>query len=432
MKKFLTAILLCNFATLSLGIHYSYAGEIDILLQKLVEKGVLTAGEAQQIKTETKEQVKKEITQGKSSSLPEWVQNIKFKGDFRLRYQYDYAKHLPGNTQTPRNGQHRGRIRLRVGMDTKINEKLKVGVGIATGTTTDPRSTNITLGGSFSKKSIILDYAYAEYVAFNWLTLLGGKFKNPLWEPGDLIWDTDITPEGFTALFTHKLTPSTTLFATGGVMLLGEAAADESDPSMYVVQAGVVQSLFGESISLKGALSYHEFSGLKGKTLTASSGTNTLRPAAAGGGLQFDYENLTPVLEIGFKEPLKKIGVNLPYLAFFAEFVKNLEKSVKVRDSGWMAGVKFGAEKVAKLGDWQFKYNYSKLGRDAILDILPDSDRYGGRTGIKGHEAMFDFGLAKNIWLGIDYYYNEYLKGNFGFGNTRPYHVLQVDWNMKW
>lgn len=432
MKKFLTAILLYSVVTLSLGVHYSYAGEIDILLQKLVEKGVLTAGEAQQIKTETKEQVKKEIAQGKSSSLPEWVQNIKFKGDFRLRYQYDYAKHLPGNIQIPRNGQHRGRIRLRVGMDTKINEKLKVGVGITTGTTTDPRSTNITLGGSFSKKSIILDYAYAEYAPFNWLTLVGGKFKNPLWEPGDLIWDTDITPEGFAALFTRKLTPSTTLFATGGVMLLGEAAADESDPSMYVVQAGVVQNLFGESVSLKGALSYYEFSGLKGKTLTASSGTNTLRPAAAGGGLQFDYENLTPALEIGFKEPFKKIGVNLPYLAIFAEYVKNLEKSVKVRNSGWMAGLKFGAEKIAKLGDWQFKYSYANLSRDAVLDILPDSDRYGGRTGVRGHEAIFDFGLAKNMWLGIDYYYNEYLKGNFGFGNTRPYHVLQVDWNMKW
>ena len=87
MKKFLTAFVLGGFIALNLGMCFSYAGEIDLLLQKLVDKGVLTAGEAQQIGTETKEQVKSEIAKGKYSSLPEWVQNIKMKGDFRVRYQ---------------------------------------------------------------------------------------------------------------------------------------------------------------------------------------------------------------------------------------------------------------------------------------------------------------------------------------------------------
>ncbi|MCX7661816.1 MAG: hypothetical protein N2Z79_03935, partial [Candidatus Omnitrophica bacterium] len=40
-----------------------FAGEIDLLLQKLVEKGIFTPGEAQQIKTETQEQIKKEIAE---------------------------------------------------------------------------------------------------------------------------------------------------------------------------------------------------------------------------------------------------------------------------------------------------------------------------------------------------------------------------------
>ena len=58
MKKFLTAFVLGGFISLNLGMCFSYACEIDLLLQKLVDKGVLTAGEAQQIGTETKEQVK--------------------------------------------------------------------------------------------------------------------------------------------------------------------------------------------------------------------------------------------------------------------------------------------------------------------------------------------------------------------------------------
>ena len=37
--------------------------------------------------------------------------------------------------------------------------------------------------------------------------------------------------------------------------------------------------------------------------------------------------------------------------------------------------------------------------RDSILDILPDSDRYSGRTGIRGHKGSLQYGLGKNTWL---------------------------------
>jgi len=81
-------------------------------LQKLVDKGVLSAGEAQEIKTETQEQVKKDIASGTSSSLPQWVQNTKLKGDFRVRYQLDHAKPSDSKVTSDRN---RGRIRVRLG-----------------------------------------------------------------------------------------------------------------------------------------------------------------------------------------------------------------------------------------------------------------------------------------------------------------------------
>ncbi|MDD5771452.1 MAG: putative porin, partial [Candidatus Omnitrophica bacterium] len=92
MKRLLTVMFLGVFCLMGAGIRYSYAGEIDLLLQKLVDKGVLTGAEAQQVKYETQEQVKKEIATAKSSSLPEWLQKIKLKGDLRLRYQYKHTK----------------------------------------------------------------------------------------------------------------------------------------------------------------------------------------------------------------------------------------------------------------------------------------------------------------------------------------------------
>ncbi|MCM8782066.1 MAG: putative porin, partial [Candidatus Omnitrophica bacterium] len=198
MNRLLAIAVLIGFMAVNLGIGSCFAGEIDILLQKLVEKGILTPGEAQQIGTETKEQVKREIAEGKYSSLPAWVQNTKLKGDFRLRYQRDHSKKLP-TTTTPTD-RHRGRIRLRLGLESKVNEKLLVGAGLATGLndgfTDASRSTNVSFSDSSSKKSISLDYAFAQYSPFSWVTLIGGKFKNPLWEPGDMFWDTDINPEG--------------------------------------------------------------------------------------------------------------------------------------------------------------------------------------------------------------------------------------------
>ena len=92
MRKFAVMSVLACFMCMAVGVSISQAGEIDLLLQKLVEKGVLTGAEAQQVKTETQEQVKKEIAQGKFSSLPAWVMNTKLKGDVRLRYQNHHEK----------------------------------------------------------------------------------------------------------------------------------------------------------------------------------------------------------------------------------------------------------------------------------------------------------------------------------------------------
>ena len=426
-KRFL--IFITGFIVVLFGIASSYAGEIDILLQKLVEKGVLSPGEAQEIKVETQEQVKKEIAEGKFSNLPSWVQNTKLKGDFRIRYQYDHSKKLP--TTTKPTDRHRGRIRLRLGLESKVNEKLLVGAGLATGSSDGSsdasRSTNVTFSDSSSKKSISLDYAFAQYSPFGWLTLIGGKFKNPFWEPGDLIWDTDINPEGGVLKLSKKISSNTELFMNTGILIIDESGNYGSDPTMYAIQSGLTHKI-NDNISLKGAFSYYGFSGVKGKRLDGSAGTNSKDSSSR---LIYNYKNIIPALELKIKEPFRVINLNIPHLALFGEYVRNVDSSVKDANTGYMLGFKLGAEKITKWGDWQFRYNYAKYSKDAFLDILPDSDRYGGKTGVSAHEAMFDWGLSKNTWLGIDYYYGKQLKGNFGSKQSKPASLIQVDWNMK-
>ena len=68
---------------------------------------------------------------------------------------------------------------------------------------------------------IRLDYAYASYKPFDWLRLVGGKFQNPLWVPGGWLWDSDIRPEGVSAVM-QRTVGGVELFMNSGFWILDE------------------------------------------------------------------------------------------------------------------------------------------------------------------------------------------------------------------
>jgi len=420
MKKLLAVLVAAGFTVLCLAVS-SYAGEIDLLLQKLVDKGILTAGEAQQVKTETKEGIRKEIAQAKYELLPEWLQRVKMKGDFRLRYAY--AKNKGSSDDS------KGQVRVRLGVDTKINDQMKVGVGIATGSTTNPRSTNATFADSnypASFKSIILDYAYASYSPTTWLTLTGGKFKNPIWQPTDLLWDGDLNPEGVNVQLDYRLNPYLGLFLNGEIFALTYDSSGDANRTMFVIQPGVKYN-WHDKIDFKAAVANYFFTNLKGTATYALRTTNSV----SGSNYKYNYNSVNPSVEIGFKDPFAGVPLlakYVPYAGIFGDFIYNPDPDTG--KSGFDAGFKFGQEKVGDWGQWQAKVLFAKLGRDAWLDIFPDSDRYGGKTNMKSVEGILEYGLGKNSSLVLDYYWAESLTRT---GESfMPQHVLQVDWNLKW
>ena len=437
MKKQATMIGAIGLIIGLLTVSVSYAGEIDLLLEKLVDKGVLTGAEAQQVKYETQEKVKKEIATGKSDSMPKWIQNMKLKGDLRLRYQYKHDKNITNNiTQDT----HIGRVRMRLGLDAKVNEKIMAGIGIATSSSGDPRSTNISFGSSddgySTKFGIRLDYAYAKYEPLSWLTLVGGKMllSDVLWEPTDLIWDTDITPEGVVIGFKKSINPETSVFMqTGGLVMKADSASttassNESHPPMaYMLQAGATHK-FNDTFSLKGGLAMYNFSNVKGsKASKFSSASNTgisKSGSTVSGNYTYNYNMLNPGLDLTINDPFKAIGLNIESAKLFGEYVHNMAAPDK--NNGFSTGFQFGNSRVEKWGDWQFKYIYAMLGKDAVLDVLPDSDRYGGKTGIRSHEGIFTFGLGKNTSLGLDIYRSWSI-----LGAKKPETLVQLDWNMR-
>jgi hypothetical protein len=435
MKKFFAILLIATAACVCFKAVSAYAGEMDLLLEKLVEKGVLTPGEAQQVKTETKEQIKKEIAQAKYDLLPEWLQKVKFKGDFRLRYQWDKDKGQDDN--------NRARIRVRLGTDVKVNDQMKVGVGIATGKTSDPRSTNVTIGNSSTSnapasfKDIILDYAYGQYNPTTWFTFTGGKFKNIIWQPTDLLWDTDLNPEGAAAQFDYRLNPTVGLFANALFFWMRNDTRSDKQPMMFAVQPGVNLTL-ADKYSIKAAVADYVFAAVKGTSTFSQWATNSATPGTSGSSKVYiyNYNSVNPSVEMNIKDPFAGISgflnQRIPSAGIFGDFVYNYSPKLKHSRSGWDAGFKFGHEKVGDWGQWQAKFLYARLGRDAWLDIFPDSDRYSGKTNMKSFEAIYEFGLGKNASISLDYYYSRNLTKTTAAASYSPSQTIQVDWNLKW
>ena len=392
MKKRL--LLTMIFGSLLIWQASAMAGEMDMLVDKLVEKGVLNKKDGDlilSVQKVEKEKANKDILS--SLALPEFIKNTQFKGDFRLRYEYSDRE----NGDEDRN---RGRYRFRLGMLTKVNEKVNVGFGLASGPA-DPRSTNQTFTNSFETPDIRLDYAYASYKPFEWLRLVGGQFENPLWMPSGWMWDSDIRPQGVSASLNRKV-GDVELFVNNGFWIIDEISSSDDDPMMVVLQPGYKINL-GENAYFKNAFAYYNFIDVKGNTLDYSAKTNTLNPDKT---LAYDYEPVVVSGELGFKTNIAP----MPYAALYGEYVKNTASSVS-EDTGYTAGVKFGHEKIKEPRQWQVSAYYEKLEQDAWLDTFPDSDAYGGSTNTKGYVVKAGYGLMKNVEFNTAYYRTKKISG---------------------
>ena len=433
MKRNILALLAASLV-LFFAVYQASASEVDILVQKLVEKGILSPGEAQQIITETKEEVRVNVAAGKDERLPDWVQNMDFGGDLRLRYERRSRK---GASE-----RHRFRTRLRAGVDAKVVDQVNVGFGIATGSS-DPRSTNATWDRSFDTLDLMLDYAYVQYRPTTWASVIGGKWKRKwyIYEPSDLLWDSDINPEGGAIKINHELTPEVSFFASGGALVLDESSGDTSDPWLWYIQPGITWDIT-DGVDMKFAAAYYDFENVKGAMLDHSEHTNTVEDTGfahrnrANMSMIYDYNCINLSTELGFKEPFGGFNGWIPYTGLFGEWVRNTD--VTDGENGYILGCKIGDKKVKKKGQWQLKYNYRWLGTDAWIDALPDSDVWGGYgTNLKAHEITLKYGLAKNLTLGFDYYYSQPLK----IINEAPYtyfmnpddveHLFQTDLVFK-
>ncbi len=328
--------------------------------------------------------------------IPEWLLTTKIYGDVRLRQQWDKT--------TGRESRSRQRIRFRINGQNKIGEKMKIGYGLATGGT-DPRSTNQTLDNNFETPDIRLNNAYVEFDPIEDLSIWGGKYtgvKHIMWRPTDLLWDSDITPDGGGIKYKKGQ-----FFVNAGWLIVDENK-NGSDPGIGYGQIGVEIPL-ADNFNFKVAGVWYIPGSMQGAVMEHGSGSNTTNSE---GGLFYDFNVIQGSFEISAKDM-----IGLDKVAVMSDIVVNTDPSDD--NLAWDAGIKLKKSRVS------FKYNYRYLEKDSFVDAYPDSDAFDGETGVKGHEAEVKFAIYEHTSLNFDAYHMTQIDG------TKDNDVAQLDLVVK-
>ena len=366
-----------------------YAQSADALIEKLVEKGILTVKEA----NELREEADKNFTQAYTvkSGLPEWVTALSFSGDFRGRYEGFYGE----NSEFV--DRDRFRYRLRFGATAVLRDHFEVGLRLTSGEETedfggDPISGNTSFSNNGSKKFIFLDLVYARWSVLNtpqWSAAMTfGKMENVFGGPSTMVFDRDYTPEGLAAQVVYTFSEHHKLSASAAGYVLDELSASSHDPYLLGTQLRWAGN-WSETISTTLGLAVFSIG-------NADQLSNVSVPNGSRGNTR--DEDGAPVAE--FNPVYLDAGVTytLERFPFYrgafpvsvsADYLNN--PAVSKGNEGYSVGVSFG--RASKKGTWELAYRWLELQPDAWFEELPESD-FGAYY--QAQQANAGFGTSSN------------------------------------
>lgn len=327
------------------------------------------------------------------------IENVTISGDFRYRHEHTDEEDA-GNPGRWENGFGRDRIRARLMFEAIVNEEWDVAFRIASGNDRSPASANQDLEDAFSQKNFWLDLAYFDWhpVSMEALSVTGGKIKNPFYTAGknQLIWDSDLNPEGIAAQIRKPLSNGDQLFVNGGGFWADESSSSV-DTSLWGAQTYIKRDMNNSDYVL-GGTSYFNYGNLEGRTQLNSTWGGTpsfFGNTSSGGVYKDDYDIFELFGEYGFKYS------GLP-TSVFASWIRNVAATTS-EDTGWLIGGKLN--KAVEPGSWEFSYNYRELDADAAVGGFNESDFVESSTNVRGHKFGFKYQLAKNVQSNFNYYH---------------------------
>lgn len=352
-----------------------------------------------------------------TSGSADWVEKISLNGDLRYRYEYISDELLDAAGERRMADRYRERIRARLNLRAQVTDDLRVGIGIATVEGGDPRSSNQSLDGVFSRKSFDLDFAYFDWKFAGWGNLIGGKMKQPFVVPGEsLFWDGDVNPEGLALKLDEGLWFGTA-YSYWVDEVSGPQSSRTSDVMLYGAQVGVNLPL-GES-HLMLAAHYYDLSAGVGRApfYNGNPSGNTTVLVGTTPVLAYDYEVINLMAEF-----TTKLGPTP--MQFWIDAARNRDPDD--HNMAWASGVMFG--KASQPKSWEVGAAYHKIEKDALFAQLIDADFAGGSSDSEGWSFSGGFVPARHWQLNATYFLS---KRNADVGPRSDYDRLQLDFNVK-
>ena len=423
-----------------------HAQSADALIDKLVEKGILTSSEASDLRDQADKDFKTAFAT--KTGMPDWVTGYKISGSFRGRFEQFSGDNNGLIDRT------RLRYRLLAGLTVNMVDNLeagfRLGSGDPVGSAGNPLSQNSTMKGNWSDKNIYIDVAYGKWTPINsgnWqLSATVGKMENPFnFTP--MVFDPDLTPEGAVLTGGYAINDKQNLVFAGGAFVLNEAgtfglapgssgASSSQDPFMYggqIAWNAKWTEKWATSVGL-GAFAIVSPAQLSNANVPQNNQGNTRTvqtiyyPASpnypAGSAtittLAYNYMPLIADASVTYTAASFPFYTGAFPIKFAAEFMNN--PGAPRNNNGFWVGVTLGKSGTKKT--WDLSYRYEYLEADAWYDQLVDDDNgafyatsayssytgsagwYGG-TNMKGHLIKLNYSVTDSFTLGITCYIND-------------------------
>ena len=402
----------------------SWGQTADALIDKLVEKGILSVKEANNLREETDKGFNQAYAV--KSGMPDWVNSLKLNGDFRARYEgiYQDKDNAMIGVQPPftspstafTEDRNRFRYRARFGITVAMVDQFEVGLRLASGDGiaggSDPLSTNTTLDRNATKKAVNIDLAYGRWTPKDWVMLEVGKMNNEFWM-SEMVFDTDYTPEGAQEKLIYAINDKHSISWTSGQFVISENFAptgNGNNNDTYLLANQVEWAAkWTPKISSRTAVSLMNFVNNKDNTQTTPPGSNNTggNQGLLGNG---SYYNITPIIVRGeltyLLDSFPLFNGAFPIVPG-VEYAHNLVSGLD-KNEAWNVGVTFGSSKVK--GNWQVSYNYKDIGLNSVWAALTDSDfgvNGSGGTDNRGHVIKASYRPYDPLSMNLSFYLTE-------------------------
>ena len=343
------------------GLSPRIQASTDALLDKLVQKGILTAEEAASLREESAGEHKSRL------SLPEWIESVKFGGDFRLRYD-SIQSDLPSYSD-----RNRFRYRLRFGVTFHLAHDLETGLRLASGSSLDPLSNNQTFRNNGTFKGIYVNQAYLKWSPLHtggWKGyLLGGKMKNPVTMPATILFDHDYMPEGFAEALSRDINDDHRVSLLATQFVLDDLRVSADDPYMFGAQVrwdGQWSERIKTSLGAGGFWITHP------ETLTPSNvpyvGRGNTR--APNGTLVYDYHIFAGDVALTYTFDSAPLYRGPFPVMLLGSLIHNF--GAPDDNLGYAVGLKIGRARQG--GQWELNYQWRHVEADYWWDQVVESD----------------------------------------------------------